>query len=76
MKLLEPATLTRLTTKRLLAYRNSLYRVPEGPSRDNVEVPYRNAAGDWHHLHKGHPVWKQALATVKTELARRAHVDR
>lgn len=75
MKLLEAAALARLTTKRLLSYRNSLYRAPEGPSRDNVEVPYRSADGNWHHLHKGHPAWRQALTTVKAELARREHVE-
>ena len=58
-----------LTTPRLLAYKNSLYKVPEGPSYE--ETMY---GGQDHEMHKQRPDWKVAVAAVKAILATREHV--
>jgi hypothetical protein len=64
-KLLTQTELKRLTTPRVLAYKNRLMNVPEGPNweEDNVE-----------RLNKADPKWKQAYADVKAVLASREHV--
>jgi hypothetical protein len=59
----------KLTTKRLLAYKNSLYRVPEGPSYE--ETMY---GGTDYEMHKQRPEWKTALAEAKAVLAKREDV--
>lgn len=60
----------QLTTPRLLAYKNRLYKVPEGPSYE--ETVY---GGQDHAMHKQRPEWKVAVAAVKAALAQREHVD-
>lgn len=60
----------KLTTPRLLAYKNRLYKVPEGPSYE--ETMY---GGTDHSMHKQRPEWKVAVAAVKAVLAQREHVD-
>lgn len=59
----------KLTTRRLLAYKNSLYRVPEGPNHD--ETMY---GGIDYSMHKQRPEWKAALAHAKAVLATREHL--
>ena len=59
----------KLTTKRLLAYKTSLYRVPEGPSHE--ETMY---GGIDHDMHKQRPEWKTALAEAKAALAERGNI--
>lgn len=70
-KLLSFAEMEKLTTQRLLAYRDSLYKVPEGPSHE--ETTYGGKDLD---LHKQSPEWKVAMASLKAVLAKRGHVPR
>lgn len=63
--------LEKLTTPRLLAYRNSLYKVNEGPSYE--ETIY---GGKDFSTHKQSPKWKSAMADVKSVLDTREHLDR
>ena len=55
-----------LNTPRLLAYRDRLYRVSEGPNYDDVQRP---------RIHKQSPEWKTAVASVKAVLANRENLD-
>lgn len=59
----------KLTTKRLLAYKTSLYRVPEGPSHE--ETMY---GGTDFTMHKKRSEWKTALAEAKAALAERENL--
>ena len=68
-KFLTREEMEKLTTKRLLAYRNSLYRYPEGPSHE--ETIY---GGIDYQMHKCRPEWKAAIALVKEILATRENV--
>jgi len=52
-----------MTTKRILAYRNTLYRVPEGPDWDSDNFGTR--------LHKQDPKWQETMCTIKEVLAGR-----
>jgi hypothetical protein len=63
------AEMEKLSTTRLLAYKESLYKVPEGPSHE--ETMY---GGKDHGMHKQRPEWKAAVAAVKAVLAKREHV--
>lgn len=68
-KFLDRAQLEKLPTKRLLAYRASLFRFHEGPSHDVTdygEVPRE--------LNKQSPEWREAMSLVKEVLATREHV--
>jgi hypothetical protein len=65
-KFLTVEQMEKLSTKRLLAYKNSLYRVPEGPSHE--ETMY---GGTDHDMHKQRPEWKKALVAAKSVLANR-----
>lgn len=69
-KLLSREEIERLTTKRLLAYRNSLYKYPEGPSYDEQFF-----GGKDYGLYKSHPAWKAAMKNVKSVLDQREHID-
>lgn len=68
-KFLTSVEMARLTTLRLLAYKNSLYKVPEGPSHE--ETIY---GGVDFQMHKQRPEWKAAVEAVKVVLATREHV--
>jgi len=68
-KFLTVAEMEKLTTERLLAYRNKLYKVPEGPSHE--ETIY---GGIDTQMHKGHPEWQKAIVLVKAVLATRENV--
>lgn len=68
-KILTREELEKLPTKRLLAYKSSLYKVPEGPSYD--ETMY---GGKDYGLYKQHPEWKAAVNAVKLVLAEREDV--
>jgi len=68
-KFLTIEELEKLTTKRLLAYKNKLYRTPEGPSYE--ETMY---GGTDHDMHKQRPEWKTAVEAVKVVLAKREHI--
>lgn len=68
-KFLTSEEMEKLTTKRLLAYRNKLYKVPEGPSHE--ETIY---GGIDTQMHKCRPEWKEAVARVKVVLATRENV--
>ena len=59
--------LESLTTPRLLAYRNSLLRVPEDEDWDDP------SPRKWH---KQHPEWKTHYALVKEILATRPHEEK
>lgn len=69
LKFLSFAEMEKLTTPRLLAYKESLYKVPEGPSHE--ETIY---GGKDDGMHKKRPEWKAAVAAVKAVLAKREHV--
>ena len=68
-KFLTTEEMEKLTTKRLLAYKTSLYRVPEGPSHE--ETMY---GGTDHAMHKQRPEWKEAVASANKLLATRENV--
>lgn len=68
-KFLTREEMEKLTTKRLLAYRNSLYKYPEGPSHE--ETIY---GGVDHQMHKQRPEWKEAVAVLKAVLTTRENV--
>lgn len=60
----------KLTTPRLLSYRERLYKVPEGPSHEETIYGGKDTG-----LHKKRPEWKVAMAAVKAVLAKREHVE-
>ena len=68
-KFLTREELEKLSTKRLLAYRNSLYKYPEGPSHE--ETIY---GGIDTQMHKLRPEWKTAMSALKEILADRENV--
>jgi len=53
----------KLTTKRLLAYKNKLMQYPEGPDWDTNEG-----------MNKSHSEWKQTYQNLKDILATREHI--
>lgn len=65
MKMLSKQELEKLTTKRLLAYKNKLMQVPEGPSFDEDNVDRMN---------KQNVEWQHAYFLVKEVLSTREHV--
>ncbi len=69
--LLDRETLEKLNTIRLLAYKKRLLRVPGDKDLDDgiprILPPY---------LHKRHPAWLEAMATMKEVLAQREDVAR
>jgi len=65
VKILTREQLEKLTTKRLLAYKNKLMDVHEGPNWDSDDVV---------RLNKTSPEWKELYAIVKEILATREHV--
>jgi hypothetical protein len=68
-KFLTVAEMEKLTTPRLLAYKNSLYKVTEGASHE--ETMY---GGVDYSMHKERPEWKIAVAAAKAVLATREDV--
>lgn len=67
--------LNKLTTQRLLAYKNKLMKVHETGQGHNDYCPnFETCYGEcgWS---KAHPDWKQALKDVKQVLATREHVE-
>lgn len=66
------AQLERLTTKRLLAYRDSLYTYHEGPS---YEVTMYGMPDLGRETHKKSPEWREAMNLVKDVLSTREHVS-
>lgn len=68
-RFLTVAQMKKLTTKRLLAYKTSLYRVPEGPSHEETMYGGTDFA-----THKQRPEWKTAVAEAKAVLAERENV--
>ena len=58
--------LQKLTTKRLLAYKNKLMKCPETPNWDEYNRPVMN---------KQDPKWQDLYAMVKEVLSSREHVD-
>jgi hypothetical protein len=68
-KLLSREEAEKLSTPRLLAYRSSLYKYPEGPSYDE-----QFSGGKDYGLYKSHPAWKNAMEVVKSVLATRENV--
>lgn len=69
-KILSFAEMEKLTTQRLLAYRESLYKVPEGPSHEETLYGGKDTS-----LHKQTPEWRAAMASLKAVLAKREHVE-
>lgn len=66
MKLLNKEQLQKLTTQRLLSYKDVLMQVPEKP--------------DWgdslfSKMSKAHPQWQETYAVVKEILKTREHVE-
>jgi hypothetical protein len=66
MNLLTKEQLEKLTTPRLLAYKNKLMRVPESPNWD--EPSYQ--------LNKTDARWQETCAAVKAVLETREHVEK
>lgn len=56
--------LEKLTTPRLLAYLDSIRKVPENPNWDGEGG-----------MNKNHPRWQELYRTVKSVLATREHVE-
>ena len=67
-KFLSVEELEALSTKRLMAYKNRLYKVVEGPDDD----AYKPGQG---RMNKQNQDWKGALRAVKKVLATREHLD-
>ncbi len=66
MKLLDKEQLQKLTTQRLLAYKNILMQVPEKPNwGDSLFTK----------ITKEHPKWRETYAAVKEILKTREHVE-
>lgn len=72
MKLLKKEHMEKLNTKRLLAYKNALLKVPERSDWDWVSernnVPSR--------LNKTSPEWIETMQILKEILKTREHVER
>lgn len=64
-KLLDFEQMNKLTTKRLLAYKNSLYKVPENNNYDRDEV-----------LNKKSIEWIENMKLLKEVLSEREHVEK
>lgn len=64
-KFLSKEELDKLTTKRLLAYKNSLMKVPEEPNLENDD-----------RMNKTRPEWKKQYHLVKSVLSTREHVEK
>ena len=65
MKILTKEQMEKLTTKRLLAYKNAVMRVPEGPNWDDPKAQ----------INKTSPEWQELYANLKEVLATREHVE-
>lgn len=65
VKFLSKEELEKLTTPRLLAYKNKLMKYPEGPSWEEDNV-FR--------MNKQDPRWQELYALVKNILNSREHV--
>ena len=63
-KFLSREQLEKLTTKRLLAYKNKLMDFPEEPSWDSSR------------MNKSEPEWKQVYSELKEILASREHIEK
>ena len=63
MKFLKIQQLEKLTTKRLLTYKNALMKVPEGPSWDGCND----------RINKTTPEWIETVASIKNILSTRDH---
>lgn len=68
MKLLTHEQMSALTTKRLLAYKNSLMRVPEKAVHIMYDTTQR--------ICKDNPKWIKTYGECKAILATREHVDK
>lgn len=55
----------RLTTARLLAYKDKLMKYHETPNWEDVS-----------YISKSHPLWKEAYKNIKEVLATREHVEK
>lgn len=66
VKILTREQLEKLTTKRLLAYKNKLMQVHEGPNEDE---------GSYQGFNKTDEEWKSLYALVKEILATRENVE-
>lgn len=80
MRLLTTEQLEKLTTQRLLAYRNSLLKCNEWPNDDNgAGLEYSKVAirdgNNYVGLYKNSPLWKAAYAELKRILATREHLE-
>lgn len=69
LKLLTRAQIEKLTTKRLLAYRDRLLSVHEGPNQ-----PQYGACEKTNDLTKDSPEWKATYSACKEILGKREHV--
>lgn len=67
VKLLTKDQLQKLTTKRLLAFKNALMNVPEGPNWEPSDYP---------RIYKSHPDWQRLYKDVKAILATREHIKK
>ncbi len=67
VKFLNRNELEKLTTQRLLAYKNKLMKVPESPSWDE---------SDDNVVNKTSSVWIEVYEDVKAILATREHVEK
>ncbi len=73
VKMLTAEQLATLTTPRLLAYRNRMLKVREGPHWDVV-----HGHGDpvtQTEVTKQSPEWQEAYELLKSELGKREHVQ-
>lgn len=69
--LLTPEQMEALTTKRLLAYKNRLYKVPETETTDRYGYKTVNS---FLYVTKESPEWKATVVTAKKILSAREHV--
>ncbi len=71
MNLLSREQLEKLTTKRLLAYKNKLMQVHDSGDWNDYCICFQNE-----HINKTSPVWQETYQNVKSVLATREHIER
>lgn len=71
MNLLSREQLEKLTTKRLLAYKNKLMQVHDSGDWNDYCICFQNE-----HINKTSPEWQETYQNVKSVLATREHIER
>lgn len=71
-QILQRDQLEKMPTKRLIAYKNRLLKVVEGPIQDS----YGDVRPEQRYVTKQCPEWKEAIFAIRNILSTREHVER